>query len=169
MGEQREWRPVPFDGFGESYEVSNFGEVRSRKTGHYRLLRPKYNKRTGYTYVNLFLNGEGLTRSIHRLVALAFIPNPYGYSEVNHIDEDKTNNCVSNLEWCTSSYNNEYSKHKRQNPVDVFDVDGKKLGTFVSEKAACSVLGVSKASVSQAVKGSRCTSGGFILKYSESE
>lgn len=169
MSADRIWRPVPIGGLEDSYEVSNLGEVRSRKTGHYRLLKPKLNKVTGYEYVCLYSDGAEVTRTVHRLVAMAFIPNPNALPEVNHIDEDKTNNCVENLEWCTSHYNNEHSKHKRYKPVDVLAVDGEKLGTFVREMAACNVLRLSKSSVSKAVRGIRHTAGGFIIKYSEGE
>lgn len=85
-----------------NYEVSNLGTVRNRATGN--VLRPgKTNM--GYQKVCLCKEGQRKTLTIHRLVATAFLPNPENKREVNHIDGDKTNNRVSNLEWSTRSEN----------------------------------------------------------------
>lgn len=62
----------------------------------------------GYKVVGLSLNSDRKTMKVHRLVAKAFVENTYGLPEVNHIDEDKTNNCADNLEWCTTAYNLTY-------------------------------------------------------------
>ena len=108
------WRPVV--GYEGLYEVSNTGRVRSLdryvKGKGYRLhkgkvLSPIKNK-DGYLTVNLCCNGKIQHKTIHRLVIQTFIPNPDNLPEVNHLDEDKTNNSVDNLEWCTCSYNNNY-------------------------------------------------------------
>lgn len=81
------------------YQVSNLGRVKSLKFGKERILKPANS--TGYSLVDI----DGETKSVHRLVALAFIPNPEGKSEVNHIDEDGLNNCANNLEWLTHEEN----------------------------------------------------------------
>ena len=158
-----EWRPI--EGFEGCYEVNAKGDVRSRKTGHYRLLKPKLNRKTGYRFVILYNGETTATKTLHRLVAEAFLPNPDGLQYVNHINEDKADNRVENLEWCTPHYNNEYSKAKRFKPVSLYTVDGEKLATFVSAKAASEVLGVSKTLVSEAANGNRHTCSGFIVKY----
>lgn len=164
MGVSRiEWRSVK--GFEDCYEVNAHGQVRSRKTGHYRLLKPKLNSKTGYLFVILYDKEASRTVTLHRLVAEAFLPNPDGLQYVNHINEDKTDNRVENLEWCTPSYNTEYSKGKRLKPVALYTVDGEKLATFVSEKAASEILGVSKALVSSALHGVHHTCAGFIIEY----
>lgn len=100
------------------YQVSNMGNVRSLQREEfkcaqgYRVRRGvllKLSKdQKGYLMVNLYKDGKGNTRRVHRLVAEAFIDNPKCLPEINHIDEDKKNNAVSNLEWCTSSYNKRY-------------------------------------------------------------
>lgn len=98
---REEWRPVC--GYETRYEVSNFGRVRNAD-GH--ILKPI--KRRGYLCLNFCVNGLRKDMKIHRIVAEAFIPNPDELPFVNHKDEDKENNAVWNLEWCTTQYNNNY-------------------------------------------------------------
>lgn len=89
-----------------NYEVSNLGNVRNRLTG--KVLRPFKNGK-GYLRVDLCKNGKEKTFLVHRLVATAFIPNPDNKPQVNHIDGCKSNNYISNLEWCNSSENVSHS------------------------------------------------------------
>lgn len=100
------------------YQVSNYGRVRSlnyMRTGEMRVMKQQYNDRTGYKHIILrHKNSRQKLYLIHRLVAMAFIPNPDGLPQVNHIDEDKTNNCVWNLEWCTAKYNTNYGSRNEQ-------------------------------------------------------
>jgi hypothetical protein len=109
------WKFV--DGYLNLYSVSNFGSVKrndgcvlrgkSKVFVKGRVLSLKKH-RDGYLNVNLSINGSQKTEGIHRLVAKAFIPNPKNKPDVNHIDGNKLNNCVENLEWATKSEN---SKH----------------------------------------------------------
>jgi len=109
------WKKVPVEGF-ERYSISSIGQVRNDKTK--RIL--KINVRDdgdkasqGYCYINL--SGEkNKNFRVHRLVALAFIPNPNEYPYVNHIDGNKENNCVENLEWCTQLYNTQSLNTKKK-------------------------------------------------------
>lgn len=91
----------------EGYQVSNEGNVKSLKYGKEKILTPTINGR-GYYHTVLRKDCKSTTVYIHRLVAQAFIDNPNNYPQVNHKDENKTNNAVSNLEWCTRSYNMNY-------------------------------------------------------------
>lgn len=95
--------------YGDDYEISTFGNARSvkRKNGciSYYKLSP-YTNTSGYKQIVLSHDGIEKTVRLHRLVATRFIPNPNNYNIVNHIDEDKSNNSVNNLEWCDSKYNN---------------------------------------------------------------
>ena len=111
-----EWRSIP--GYEGLYEVSSYGRVKSLEISYVRkdgrmyhkpeiILSPKNNGK-GYLRVGMYKNKTFKYYLIHRLVAQAFIPNPYNLPEVNHIDEDKTNNRADNLEFCDRSYNMNY-------------------------------------------------------------
>ena len=107
-----EWRSI--EGYEGLYEVSSYGRVRSLdrydNRNYFRkgkVLSPGKTP-NGYLVVVLSCNEKQKTITVHRLVAQAFIPNPDNLLEVNHKDEDKTNNSVDNLEWCDHSYNNNY-------------------------------------------------------------
>ena len=99
-------------GYEGKYQVSNFGRVWSIK--HQKYLKPWVN-RCGYYLVGLMSkNGKQKHEQIHRLVSLAFIENPNNYPQVNHKDEDKSNNSVDNLEWCTVEYNQNYGTRNKR-------------------------------------------------------
>lgn len=97
------WKDIK--GYEGLYQVSNMGRVRSLKNKI--ILKPIKNT-NGYLKVNLYNNRKMKTFLIHRLVALAFISNTENKPQVNHKDENKTNNCMNNLEWCSVDYNNKY-------------------------------------------------------------
>ena len=111
---------VTYD-YSELYQVSNFGRVRSLdrvdSRGHKlkgKIIRCKP-RENGYVYVGLHKNGEKQQLfTMHRLVATMFIPNPENLPIVNHKDEDKYNNNVDNLEWCTQEYNNTYGTCRKR-------------------------------------------------------
>lgn len=108
------WNDIP--GYEGLYQVSNTGRVRSlnyKRTGKTKALKQCTDK-DGYKKVVLCKDGKYKTYYIHRLVALAFIPNPDNLPEVNHKDEDKTNNYYKNLEWCTRKYNNNYGTRNKK-------------------------------------------------------
>lgn len=148
-------------GFEDKYEVSSLGNVRNKITG--RLLKPFSDGRKGYLQVSLCKDNQKHYFKIHRLVALAFLPNPNNYPQVNHIDEDKSNNSVENLEWCTNQYNVDYSISK---PVNQFSLDGRLLNTYKSTQEASRQTGVNQQSISECCLGKRYkTTGGFIWKY----
>ena len=108
------WKPVV--GYEGKYEVSNMGRVKSLKYyGWYqiKILKP-IKTQNGYLRVHLAKNGIFHKTSIHRIVAEAFIPNPDNLPLINHKNEDKTDNRVENLEWCSWKYNNNYGTRNKR-------------------------------------------------------
>lgn len=97
--------------YEDLYEVSNFGRVRTKKTGHYKI---QNSNGKGYLFVELWANNKGKKEYVHRLVAMTFIDNPDNKPTVNHKDEDRQNNHVDNLEWMTYQENNNYGSHNER-------------------------------------------------------
>ena len=118
------WKEVP--GSDSCFEISNLGNIRRIKIKQYsfkdknikeyktqKLIKPANDR--GYLKIRLLINGKQNSAYIHRLVAEAFIPNPNNYKEVNHKDNDPSNNNVENLEWCDRKYNINYMiKHQEE-------------------------------------------------------
>lgn len=162
MTESEKWMDVV--GYEGLYKVSNKGNVCSierkdaigRKCGG-RTLRPRYHKH-GYLHVALHKNGIKKNKLIHRLVAEAFLPNPNNFLEVNHLDEIKDNNELSNLEWCDTMYNvnygtrNKRASQKLSKKVKAINVESGEVITFSSTIEARD-KGYSNGNVSQACRG----------------
>ena len=152
-----EWRDVP--GYEGMYEVSDWGRV--RRNG--RILKLRKDGQ-GYLFVSLYKNGTKKEAYIHRLVSLAFIPNPNNYPEVNHKDENKTNNAVENLEWCTRKYNANYSLAK---PILQYDLLGNFIREWPSATKVEEELGIYYSSVSKCCSGRYNSAGGFVWRFKE--
>ena len=99
------WKDI--QGYEGLYRVSNLGRVKSFHKAKEHILSPGKDK-DGYFQVQLYKNGINKMRKVHRLVAQAFISNPNNLPQINHKDENKQNNNVDNLEWCTNEYNHNY-------------------------------------------------------------
>ena len=139
------------------YYVSNKGRVKNADKG--TLLVPFLCK--GYYYIHL---GRVRKERIHRLVAIAFIPNPNNLPEVNHKDENKLNNSVDNLEWCDGKYNMEYSFGKKVSQYDAKTF--KFINTFNSAAEASRALNLDKTAILKCTKHNKrnATVGGFIFR-----
>ena len=112
------WKDIK--GYEDLYQISNYGEVKSleKKAGFStrkeKILKQHLDK-DGYVKVYLCKNNKVKFLSVHRLIAEAFIPNPNNFPQINHKDENKQNNKIENLEWCTCKYNINYgTRTKRQ-------------------------------------------------------
>ena len=159
------------------YQVSNFGRIKSlnyNHTGKEKILKQYYDS-NGYKIICLCKNNIKTTYLVHRLVAEAFIPNPNNLPQINHKDEDKTNNHVNNLEWCDAKYNHNYGtinerisksqiNGKRSKIVIQYNLDG----TFVREWPStmeCGRNGYDQSSVADCCRGKLKTYRGFIWEY----
>ena len=106
------------EGYENLYQISNLGSVKALGNGGSNASKDKILKSAknnkGYLIVNLCKEGKRKNNQIHRLVAQAFIPNPNNLLQVNHKDENKQNNNISNLEWCTPKYNSNYGTRNQR-------------------------------------------------------
>ena len=163
-------------GYEGYYEVSNLGNIKSLRSG--KLLKQASNK-DGYKLVCLAKDGKSRTFNVHRLVAMAFLPNPENLPEVNHKDETHDNNCVENLEWCSRTYNRNYGTYRERmskslkeagtnnKSVSAYDKTGVYVKSYDSITEAEKELGLGKSSISQALRGKQKTSGGYVWKYNK--
>jgi len=188
------WKPVK--GYEGLYEVSNLGRVRSfdkyvlcirngvemNVLHRGKILKP-VKRQHGYLGVMLYGKGGHATRgfktfSVHRLVAEAFIPNPNGLPEVNHIDEDKTNNKAENLQWVTRVENVNYgtsrlriaqkaTNGKMSTPIQQFTKDGELVKTYPSLAEVERQTGYAKANICRCAQGSKQYSHayGYVWRY----
>lgn len=160
------WKDIP--GYEGLYSISNIGRLRNDKTN--RLLKPWIDK-DGYLVYDLTKNKVKKHYRAHRLVAQTFIPNPNNYPLVNHKDEDKTNNKVSNLEWCTLEYNLNYgtrterSALKHSKSISKYNLNGNFIATYKSLTEAAKLNNLLKGHISSVALGKQKTAGGFIWKY----
>ena len=151
------------------YAITSCGKVWSYKRK--KFLKPFSNGR-GYLKVFLCKDGEKKQYYLHRLVAEAYLENPNNYPQVNHKDENKSNNVSSNLEWCNHSYNALYGtcqerlRKYKQKAVEMMDKDTKiVIKTFESMKIAAESLGIHKEQISDVCRKKRKTAGGYIWRY----
>ena len=160
-------------GYEGLYEVSNLGNVKSLsndKTRKEKLLSSGIDK-DGYLQVGLYKNGKQKRYFIHRLVAQAFLPNPFNLPEVNHKDEDKSNNNVDNLEWCDRKYNVNYGTRtekvveKMSKQVAQYDLSGNLIAIWKSVSEIERQLGFVCGNISKCCLGKGKTSYGYIWKY----
>lgn len=158
----------------DRYSVSNFGNVKSNYANKERILKPHKNH-DGYLMVDLRSPGKRRGISVHRLVAQAFIPNPNNLPQVNHRDEDKTNNHVDNLEWCTNEYNSNYGTRNLRKglncrkPICSVDENGN-VTHYSSRMEASESTGIDSTSISRVLseKFSGCkTAGGLLWLYDD--
>lgn len=167
--ESEVWKPVV--GYEGLYEVSNIGRVRSinfHKSGKAKVMRPSFNT-WGYLIVDLRKNNKRHSYTVHRLVALAFIPNPDNLPEINHKNEIKYDNTVENLEWCTRKYNINYGtgneRRGRRKSIVQFDNNGNVVRKWESGFAASRYYQIDRHGIYNCLHGKQKTCKGFVWKY----
>ena len=177
------WKPYPEYPF---IEANQFGEIRIRdrvitdKNGNKRLVKGRFLKQQftarGYLRVEFSVKGKTVNIFVHRIVATCFIPNPDNLPQVNHKDNDPTNNAVSNLEWCTNQYNQDYRKNFGTSPAQLFgrpvfavDLKTGKVLRFETQSEASRQLGVDISSITRVIKGEQNSAGGYWFTEDERE
>ena len=168
------WKSIA--GYEGLYEVSDLGRVRSQRFGKERILKPEKNN-CGYLQVCLCKDCHTKKLLVHRLVADAFVPNPNNLDTVNHKDEVKTNNTVTNLEWMSVKDNLNYGTHNKRvaeshinhpafsKKVQMLDKStGELLATFPSINEAERVTCIDKSNISKCCLGKRKSAGCYIWR-----
>lgn len=158
------WKDIK--GYEGRYKISNQGAVKNK---HDHILKPEYSNK-GYACVHLRKENKTKKYRVHRLVAETFIDNPDNLPEVNHIDENKVNNCVDNLEWCNriqnmEAYNKNHPDSQNWNKQSVYCFDLNKH--FESASEAAVHLGICRTSIVKACRGKQQTAGGKWWCYSK--
>lgn len=195
------WKDIP--GFEGLYQVSNLGRVKSLPRGkqwpyrrtHNNIRKPRV--KNGYYQVNLSKENKVKWLSVHRLVALAFIPNPDNLPCINHRDENRLNNSIENLEWCSYAYNANYGtarqrqieSMKRNDPLNIRaqksletrarnNMPNARRKVVQMDSSGCVMRvfnsiadagrqGYDRASITYCCQGKRKTTGGYKWKYYE--
>ena len=169
------WKDVK--GYEGLYMVSNKGRIKSmykqtKILKNDNILKPAL-LNSGYLSVMIYKNKTRKRFTVHRLVAEAFIENPDNKNVINHIDEDKTNNCVENLEWCDYCYNNNYGSARfkqsisMSTPIEMFTTKGESIAKFRSIPLAAKMCNVTPEAIRFALHNPQNTIAGFLWRYLE--
>ena len=173
------WKDIA--GYDGLYQVSDKGNVRSHKRTPGMILKQSPTN-CGYMKVQLYKNAKGKMHYVHRLVAQAFLPNPQGKSEINHIDGNKTNNALSNLEWSSRSENQLHAiDHGLREPSPMTgrfgalnhnsraiiqkDMNGQFIAQWDSIASAARSISCSPSLISNCLCGRKKTAKGFLWEY----
>ena len=168
-----EWKDI--EGYEGIYQISNLGRVKSLDrldSSNHRLkgnIRKFGTSPNGYVNIALFKQGKRDVFTVHRLVAETFILNPENKPQVNHIDEDKTNNMVSNLEWMTAKENVNHGTRTEKviskMSKEVYCVNNGK--TYINARIAGLDLGISRETIRDTCNGKQKSAKGYTFKYRE--
>lgn len=168
---KEEWRPVV--GYEGLYEVSNLGNVDSlnfHREGRRHRIKVRVNF-FGYAYVMLNKDKQQRPYFLHRIIAMAFVPNPNNYPIINHKDENPLNNNIENLEWVTYKYNTNYGtcikrrSEKKKKPVIQMTLDGEFIARYNSVKEAAANINCRPSSITCACRGRLKKCQGFLWKF----
>lgn len=163
------WKDI--QGYEGEYQISNMGRVYSIKSG--RIMKLVDDGR-GYKQVNLCKDGKSYNKKIHRLVAQAFIPNTNNLLQVNHLDENKENNRVDNLEWVTAEQNINYgtrSERMAESRKKTYLIykDGVFISSALGRKEISKITGINIGTIDAAICHNRTTRSGYSFRIKEGD
>lgn len=156
----------------DDYEINRNGQVRNKKT---KRILGKNTDTSGYPVVYLRIDGKAYHKLVHVLVAEQYLPNPEHKPVVNHIDQNRSNNCVGNLEWATVAENNQHGTRgerigaRASRPINEYDTLGKYIRTWISAAAFLRHYGMGGRDCGAALTGSAKTVAGRQVRYFEGD
>lgn len=164
------WKDIPnYEGL---YQISNIGNIKTlnyKKTKKEKILKQRLDK-YGYKYIKLSKNGKQTYYLIHRLVAQVFVLNPNNLPQINHKDENRTNNVYSNLEWCNCIYNNNYGNRNKKiqkalsKRIKQLDKNGNVIKIWNNSIEASKELNINSGNIRSCCRNELKTAGGYIWK-----
>ena len=163
-----QWKNI--EGYEGLYQISNCGRVKSFYNGKELIMKLGTNEK-GYSRVSLWKNHKKKDYKVHRLVAEAFLDNPDNLTEINHKDEDKSNNNVDNLEWCSHQYNINFGTaiQRRVNKISKttyqYTLDGKLIREWKSTSEIEQQLGYCRGHIGKCCNGKLKTAYGYVWTY----
>lgn len=177
------WKPIK--GYEGLYEISSFGQIKrleaeifgnwgQKKIWKEKILKKSHDK-DGYETICLCKDGKRKTYKVHRLVANAFIKNPFNFYQINHKDENKTNNNVGNLEWCDNKYNANFGtrnyriSNKKSKSILQFDLNNNLIKKWNNAKEICNELKFNYWYILSACRGKYKSAYNYIWTYNKGE
>ena len=152
----------------DRYQISNYGNFRKNYKNKIKNIKV-YENSNGYLKAKIYKNCKYKHKMVHRLVAKAFIPNPNNYPVINHIDGNKKNNSLSNLEWCTKSENANHAYktglNTKAKTVYQYNNNGNLIGTYYSVSEAEKQTGIRESLISGQISGAYKSAGGYRWSY----
>lgn len=175
--DDEKWAIIP--GASCNHQISNTGKVKTFYLNEEKIMKPSVDN-CGYEKISISINGKRKTFTIHKLVALFFLPNPLDLKEINHIDGNKRNNNVNNLEWCTRSENVSHAflmglkvnkkgeESLLSKEFNQFDLEGNLIKKWRGVKQCSKELGINDSrQITQNLHGRSKTCMGWIFSFEE--
>ena len=165
------WKDIK--GYEGLYQASTLGAIKSFVKYEEGIILKQSRNKKGYMEVSMYKDGKHSTKRVHRLIAETFLKDFYNKPQVNHIDGDKTNNAIANLEMVTNSenqihaYKNNLETPRFKRKVSQYDINGNYIETFEYARNAKKKLGIDESSIIKCCRGKRKTVGGYIWKYAD--
>ena len=159
------WKDIP--NFEEKYQASTKGEIRNKKNNK---IVKQYVNNKGYYTISLYINNKQSRYNVHTFIAKTFIKNSNNLPLINHIDGNKLNNNIENLEWCTSKHNIKHAydnglKKGYRKKVYQYDKSDKLIAIYESQTLASMITKIKQSGISRSCNSNNSTAGGFFWRW----